>query len=49
MAFPINANDNTIRNGMLGTNRYTSGQMSQNIQNWKDNRNSTSQAKWGMW
>ena len=34
---------------LKGTNRQHSGQMGQNIKNWKNNRNTTSQANWGMW
>ena len=30
-------------------NTQHSGQMSQNIQNWKKHRNTTSQANWDMW
>ena len=31
------------------TNMQHIGQMGQNIQNWKNNRNIISQANWGMW
>ena len=34
---------------LKGTQRKQSGQMGQNIQNWKNIRTATSQANWGMW
>ena len=34
---------------LKGTKRQHSSQMSQKIQNCKNNRNTTGQANWGMW
>ena len=37
------------RSNLKEPNRQHSGQMSQNVQNRNNNRNTISQANWGMW